>query len=156
MSKVKTSFASPFEFLSELVRRDIQRYKFRGPHALFIATSLLIAIALTVPRFAQWIWPKTLDFMAFYELREWQFMFGFTLVWNILVFSAINLVYYVIYKLEHPFFEQFKCQKDEKWPWKEDPKAWRELLSKTFKVVAFNNFVLLPGVMMFGIIADNY
>jgi hypothetical protein len=55
--------------------------------------------------------------MGAYQIAEWQFMFGFTLLYNFLVFCIVNLVYYVIYKLEHPFFEKYKVQKDEKWPW---------------------------------------
>ncbi|TNV77113.1 hypothetical protein FGO68_gene11426 [Halteria grandinella] len=83
-------------------------------------------------------------------------MFGFTIVWNVILFSTINLVLYLIYTAENPFFEQYKVQKDEQWPWKQDPKAWRELITRTFKVLCFNNFVLLPSLMMLGFITDDY
>lgn len=72
------------------------------------------------------------------------------------MFIVANVAFMTIYKLDHPFFEQFKIQKDEKWPWQEDPKAWNELIYKTMKVVLFNNFVCLPTVLYMGAVINNF
>ena len=55
----------------------------------------------------------------------------------------------IIYKLELPFFEKFKIQKDKQWPWNqtEEDGNWNELLMKTIKVTLFNNLVLAPALL---------
>lgn len=70
--------------------------------------------------------------------------------WNVSIFVLSNFFFMIIYKAEHPFFEQFKIQKDEPWPWQADPKQWRDTLNKTLKVVVFNNLVCLPTVLYLG------
>ena len=54
-----------------------------------------------------------------------------------------------IYKLELPFFENYKIQKDKQWPWKqsEEDGNWTELLMKTIKVTLFNNLILAPSLL---------
>ena len=47
------------------------------------------------------------------------------------VILLINLFYYILYKFEFPFIEQYKVDKDE-WPWKQegDDGKWRKRMIK--------------------------
>jgi sterol desaturase/sphingolipid hydroxylase (fatty acid hydroxylase superfamily) len=57
-------------------------------------------------------------------------------------FFIANLVYCAIYSLNHPFFEQYKILKTERWPWIEDRQAWRNLMLKSLALVIFNGTVV--------------
>lgn len=50
---------------------------------------------------------------------------------------------YAIYHAEIEFFERYKISPNP-WPWKEDKKAWTDLMKKTVALVTFNNLVCLP------------
>ena len=72
----------------------------------------------------------------------WTFCYYST--WFITVSSLIlaNLVYCAVYSLNHPFFEQYKVLKTERWPWIEDREAWRKLMWKSIALMAFNGTVI--------------
>lgn len=62
----------------------------------------------------------------------------------------INAVLWWIYRLEHPFFEQFKIDPEVPWPWQRDPntpegareiKEWRSLVVKSVFLCIFNSSV---------------
>jgi len=38
------------------------------------------------------------------------------LCWSL--WGTFMFIQYLIYRAEHPFFEQYKVQKDKPWPWK--------------------------------------
>ena len=44
----------------------------------------------------------------------------------------LNLIYWAIYRAEIPFFEQYKVEKDQPWPWKVDPVGFRSLVIRSF------------------------
>lgn len=50
----------------------------------------------------------------------------------------INLVFWAIYRLEIPFIEQFKVEKNQPWPWNADPVGWRVQVKKAIKQLIFN------------------
>lgn len=78
---------------------------------------------------------------------------GFFLPWatGVVVFFSMLFIFYVIYRLEHPFFEQFKSNKLD-WPWYSDPNwdaKWRHAMNVTLK----NNFIWAPafsGLLAYG------
>ncbi|CDW89890.1 UNKNOWN [Stylonychia lemnae] len=72
-----------------------------------------------------------------------------------LLYFVQNLFYWIIYHIEHPFFEQYKVY-DGEWPWKDDPKQWKELLRKSFVIILANNFIVIPITQMAASIRDNY
>jgi hypothetical protein len=39
---------------------------------------------------------------------------------------SLNAIFWVIYRGEYAFFEQFKVEKDYPWPWKLDAEAWHK------------------------------
>ena len=61
---------------------------------------------------------------------------------GIFLHLATLLAYMMIYKLKHPFFEQYK-DNDKSWPWEYDPEFSKKLI-KAIKLVAFNNLVCSP------------
>lgn len=63
-------------------------------------------------------------------------------------FIVINLFFYFIYKLNHPFFENDKTTKNS-WPWEENYEEWKILLKRTAKYLLFNQFVSLPLLLSF-------
>lgn len=56
------------------------------------------------------------------------------------VYPFLNLVYMVIYKLNHPFFEQFK-DNNLPWPWETEPEKFKKQLMKAIKLIGTNNIV---------------
>ena len=49
-----------------------------------------------------------------------------------------------IYKANHPFFEKYKVLKNTLWPWQENYKLWRKLLSKVIKTALEAHLIVLP------------
>ncbi|TNV77248.1 hypothetical protein FGO68_gene3187 [Halteria grandinella] len=62
----------------------------------------------------------------------------------------------MIYWLDHPWFEQFKIQKDQAWYWKVDEKEWRERLIKTIQSLCFNNLVMVPFFLTIGVLQHDF
>ena len=58
------------------------------------------------------------------------------------------LVMLPIYFAQHPFFEQYKIQKDRPWPWLDEREKVRQafwaLSKRSLKLSSFNLFILLP------------
>ena len=81
--------------------------------------------------------------MQKYNLQKWQISFINSWLYNTTLFFFLNLCFWVLYHFEFPFIERYKTYQGN-WPWKEDPKAWEELISKTFLLVGFNNFFVIP------------
>lgn len=68
---------------------------------------------------------------------------------------GINIIFWLIYRVESPFFEQYKIRPEDKWPWQADPKAWSELIRKTIMLVLFNTLVVSPcTVYVFAALED--
>lgn len=49
---------------------------------------------------------------------------------------------FCVYKLNHPFFEQYKSSYD-KWPWDKDRKDWNQRLKNSIKILSFNALVII-------------
>jgi len=54
-----------------------------------------------------------------------------------------NLGLYVIYHIEHPFFERYKVS-PKPWPWHKNREEWNALLTNTILIVAVNNLLCIP------------
>lgn len=59
-----------------------------------------------------------------------------------------NVHMYVVYKMNHPFFEQFKVN-SEPWPWNENYKEWMIFLRKSIILVSINSLIVLPLALTF-------
>ena len=47
----------------------------------------------------------------------------------------------MIYHIEHPFFERYKCNENA-WPWNEDRTKWNVLMRKAVCLTMFNTYIL--------------
>lgn len=54
----------------------------------------------------------------------------------------LNGFYWLLYRGEYAFFEQYKVEKDAPWPWKQDPVAWRKMIKKALAYCIFNNVIM--------------
>uniref|UniRef100_A0A7S4T9X2 Fatty acid hydroxylase domain-containing protein n=1 Tax=Ditylum brightwellii TaxID=49249 RepID=A0A7S4T9X2_9STRA len=65
-----------------------------------------------------------------------------------LLLLCFNLCMLPIYCMQHPFFEEYKIQFNEPWPWmSESPKVRRDfwaLSLRSVKITAFNSLCLIP------------
>jgi hypothetical protein len=61
---------------------------------------------------------------------------------GLIMLTGTNLMFMLIYWLRLPFFEQYKVEKDEPWPWDKDPVGWKPFFRKTLKYFYFNNIVI--------------
>eukprot|EP00347_Sterkiella_histriomuscorum_P015948 403355075 len=141
--------------VQKVIDREIQRYQRRGKTGIILAFIQIAFLLWIVPQMGQIFWPKLLDLMKIYNLEKWQISFINSFGWSAISYFLYNFIFWIIYHLELPFFEQFKIY-DGDWPWKEDPQAWRELLIKSFKLVGFNNFVVIPVALYIITLKDNY
>ena len=64
-----------------------------------------VLILTFVPMLGHWVWPKVLAFLAENEIERWKFAFVSSWVANTATFSIANLIFMVIYRMKHPFFE---------------------------------------------------
>jgi len=81
-------------------------------------------------------------------MPHWKFFIYVTLVLEIGFVILSNLVMWAIYYFEVPFFERYKINREEPWPWYKDREAWDKLLKKSVALVSFNILVALPFVLV--------
>jgi len=108
----------------------------------------VISVLITLAFFYQpYTWRKALWswVMSFSDNPFYVGVVGSMLV-HTSAFIVMNTVMYVIYKMNHPFFEQFKVQK-KSWPWQRGSKEreeWYALVIKALKLIAFNELIVVP------------
>ncbi|CDW77386.1 sterol desaturase family protein [Stylonychia lemnae] len=137
-----------------IIEREFQRYK-RKEWGLVFAIAQICFYLYILPEIGQRTWPIVLDLMKQYDLQKWQIAFINTCFYNTFLYFFINFCFWIIYHIEHPFFEQYKIY-DGQWPWKEDLNEWKELLRKSYTVVGINNFIVIPIAQMIVTIKDDY
>lgn len=84
-------------------------------------------------------WPT--EFIA--KFPKSHFVAALTIIGHTGVVGGLNIFMWGIYKLNHPFFEQYK-NTTEPWPWEANAERWKETLKRTLKVIAFLHFVVFP------------
>jgi sterol desaturase/sphingolipid hydroxylase (fatty acid hydroxylase superfamily) len=132
----------PPSSLKQILITEEKRYKSKG-YGLIAATLIAASYFYWAPILCKTLWPVLLS----YGLNEWVLSVGLTLLWHYTWLITANLVLYIIYHIEHPFFERYKATK-RPWPWHENKEEWRKILHKSIKFVAFNNFVALPATLL--------
>lgn len=65
------------------------------------------------------------------------------------LFISFNLVLMCIYKLNSPFFEQYKANKDP-WPWDKNKEEWDKLFWRSMKALFINVFIVYPLALTLG------
>jgi sterol desaturase/sphingolipid hydroxylase (fatty acid hydroxylase superfamily) len=113
------------------------RYKKKG-FGIFFAILFTLTWFLIVPQFSMKIWPLKIE-------NEGVFFFLSSYILHEGIFLLNNFVMWVIYKLEWPFFENYKIH-DKPWPWKEDVEKWNKLIKETVLILFVNHVLVLPIV----------
>lgn len=96
-----------------------------------------------MPIVGHYVWPKFLDFVEANEIHMAYAMVGLSIVWHNIVIIAINLVFLVVYKLNHPFFEKYKTN-DDLWPWQENMEEWKRFRMRAAKILFLNIMIVFP------------
>ena len=132
--------------LEEVVNHEKIRYESKG-YGIVFSVLMVLSWFFIVPNIAQFIWPYKIEspgstfFILSYLTHEGIFLFS-------------NFMFWIIYKIELPFFERYKVH-DKQWPWKENPSSWNKLLKETIGLLMFNHCLMLPLVMLPYYIFDN-
>jgi hypothetical protein len=70
------------------------------------------------------VWPMVLNGVKYMGITtEGIATLAILIIWHAIILITINGTLYIIYHLEHPFFEKFKTN-DKPWPWQEDREKW--------------------------------
>jgi len=101
--------------LQTVLKREFNRYRVRGWNLVIAFVWGLIMLKI-VTIFGHYIWPKALDFIETNKIEKWKFLFYFSWIYNFFWYFFINFLFWIIYHIDHPFFEQYKIIK-EPWPW---------------------------------------
>ena len=117
---------------SKIKKRDILNYTIAS---ILLAVIILVPSQILAPRF----WPRKIE-------NETAFTAKFQFINHEIVWILSNLFFYFVYKTDSHVFEQYKVE-SEPWPWKEDRGKWMEQLKKTAKLIFFNQFVVIPGLL---------
>ena len=100
---------------------------------------LFLGIFLTVPYYYR---VELTDTMNYYIASKNMKSVFVPLSVSLCTFVIGNLLYFVAYYLEHPFFEQYKVSKTA-WPWKKE-KQFPKKLKSSIVVSLMNSLVLTP------------
>jgi methylsterol monooxygenase/4-alpha-methyl-delta7-sterol-4alpha-methyl oxidase len=141
MSKLSTTELS----LEDILDYEKVRYKRKG-YGLIVAFMIFLLWFFVVPQMAPYFWPYKIA-----NPRLYSAVFAF-FVHNS-VFYIANFCFWVIYKIEHPFFERYKTH-DKPWPWKSDPEKWNQLLKQTIKILFINQLIILPILLFISYIVN--
>lgn len=90
--------------------------------------------------------------------KYWDRLFGFVSpgvadviigpITSIIFIFGYNIIMLPIYYMQHPFFEQFKIQRDRPWPWLDKQEKVRRdfwnLIARSVKLTLFNAFIVGP------------
>jgi anaerobic C4-dicarboxylate transporter len=85
----------------------------------------------------QWKEEQGLSYTYFHLLCAW--------VTHTVCQVGFNLIYWFLYHNEFAFFERYKAQIEEPWPWHEDLEGWRKLAKKATLVWLFNSHIVMCG-----------
>lgn len=125
--------------------REYYRFKIKG-WGIFPSLLMVFCIFYFIPPFVKARWES---FLGLTDIRT--LLFGINFVIGFFGFWLINLVFVLIYKANHPFFEQYRTT-TRPWPWVENPEAWNKLLKKAIPLIIFNTLVVVPVISFLDIL----
>ena len=108
------------------------------------ASSIFTALMIIV--LAYGIFPKLflpIYVMLPYENKAIMYVGGIMIV-TAIMYSITELSLYIIYKYKIPYFEYYRVDSKEPWPWEKNLEEYKIHHKKTLKYILFNNAVLLP------------
>lgn len=138
-----------------IFEREIQRYTKKGLANIIVAIAIMGSYVYYAPQFALRVWPTVYGYLEKYE--PWQYSLAIATIWHIICVVSANLLTWLFYNLKLSFIEQYKIQKDSRWPWIEkDSKAWHSEVRKALLNYALNGFVTLPLMVFVSLAGSNW
>eukprot|EP00349_Pseudokeronopsis_sp_Brazil_P002808 CAMPEP_0202963998 /NCGR_PEP_ID=MMETSP1396-20130829/8066_1 /ASSEMBLY_ACC=CAM_ASM_000872 /TAXON_ID= /ORGANISM="Pseudokeronopsis sp., Strain Brazil" /LENGTH=305 /DNA_ID=CAMNT_0049685737 /DNA_START=131 /DNA_END=1048 /DNA_ORIENTATION=+ len=110
---------------------------------------------VATPKLGLIIWPKVVGMMQEYHISKFQGYAWISFLFSWTVHLISNLVMWLIYHLELPFFERYKIT-SEPWPWYANNEEWRKLMWKSIAYVTANNIIFTPLLVYVGGYFLNY
>ncbi len=89
-------------------------------------------------------WPSVYAYIQEKEIPDYKFAFYASWATAFVSLIFVNSVYSIPYVLNKSFFERWKVEKEENWPWIEDPEGFKKLLRKSLRVVLTNILIIYP------------
>ena len=130
--------------IGEIVKRDYARIKSKGASGILISATICVSFLILITSISKELWPLVMDLMATKGISKWSFVLFSTYFASVFSFLFYNGGFLIIYRLQSPFFEQYKVMKNEKWPWLQDSKAWPSTLFRSLLIVSFNSLIMTP------------
>jgi hypothetical protein len=98
------------------------RYERKG-FGLVIGMIIFLSYFLLTPILLRTLWPHVYNYINEQKWEKWQFvLYGF-IFWHSFWFFTANIIMWIIYHIEHPFFERYKISSNP-WPWYENRVEW--------------------------------
>ena len=121
--------------IEEILDYEKVRYKRKG-YGLISALLFVILWFFFLPRIFTYIWPFKIQ-------DEGKFTFVASMIVHEGTFIIVNIIFWIIYKVELDFFERYKTN-DKPWPWKSNPEKWNKQIKRTFLFLFFNHLIVSP------------
>ena len=78
---------------------------------------IAVTFLTTVPYLAKhYLWQQYMLLWDYLGWPKWKMFIVFSIAFHTVYVTIMNTVYWLIYRAELPFFEQYKVN-SEKWPW---------------------------------------
>jgi len=125
--------------IEEILNYEKNRYIRKG-YGLFSAILICLIWFFIIPQTAKYVWPNQIK-------NEGKFYAVMIFAWHQFWFIFCNMVMWIIYKLESPFFERYKVH-DKEWPWKRNAEEWRKTLKETIMYLFVNQVLIMPLLVL--------
>ncbi len=97
-----------------------------------------------MPTIAEALWTPCREYMDENKISNEYFYMIYGCVFNWTFPFILYGIYGILYSLESPFIERYKCL-EEPWPWNDDPEAWKKLRFRTLCLASLNIFIISPA-----------
>lgn len=136
---IRSSQVDNINSIEEILNYEKNRYVKKG-YGLISAILICFSWFFIVPQTAKFWWPKEIKnegkFYAVSVYANHEFWFIFC-----------NIIMWIIYKLESPFFERYKVH-DKEWPWKRNLSEWQKTIKETILYLFVNHMFFLPLMLL--------
>ena len=127
-----------------LLREEWRRWSSTPVWGLALALLQCFAVVIGLPMLFKAHWEQMLSLASPFNVAM-----GSVLSVQVLITLMSNLAMLCVYKAKLAFFEQYRAEPDQPFPWEEkDPARWRSLLRRNLVLITFNTLVLPPAVTL--------
>lgn len=101
-----------------------------------VAIASTIAFFIITPKLFRDLWPDRIDDVNL-------FVFLYPIIIHEILYFSVNAVYFVLYRFEFKFFEQYRLNKED-WPWKTNKQEFIAQLIRSAEIILFNQLAIIP------------